>query len=200
MAFPHGAASSISSHKVHLLLNAPGVTAPQLLSWLSGTGQGPRSAGGQQDWSSPQGGWEVPTGCRGPPPWWARLGRARGCAGQGCGEVETGTAAAALEQGPTAPGLWAGTAQGHSGLLAAAGPGAHPGASGEACEAPTPAGWLSCCHTAAAQKSLLPHFLLSQFPRRCRGPVSMIPFPPSQPSPSASHTLGGERLFLQTRG
>lgn len=40
------------------------------------------------------------------------------------------------------------------------------------------------------------------FPRRCVGPVSSLPFPPSQPSPCASCTLGGfffHRLSRRTR-
>lgn len=148
-AFPHWAASSVSSHELHPLLDAP--CGAQRLSRphaSQGRDELPAVPGtGAPGPGSPQGGREVPTGLsaasQGDRPRWTRLGGLRGGAGLWGGEDRRG---------------W-----GRSGLVVPAGSGTH---------APPPHG------TAPQLRSLFSPSICSLFPGGRLGAISRVPFPP----------------------
>lgn len=147
-AFPHWAASSVSSHELHPLLDAP--CGAQRLSRphaSQGRDELPAVPGtGAPGPGSPRGGREVPTGLsaasQGDRPRWTRLGGLRGGAGLWGGEDRRG---------------W-----GRSGLVVPAGSGTHAH--------PTHG-------TAPHLRSVFSLCICSLFPGGRLGAISRVPFP-----------------------
>lgn len=219
-AFPHWAASSISSRRVHPLLDVPGgprATAA-LMPLRDGTSSSQcRGAAGP---GSPQGGREVPTGRQGrawqpapvPPPRpgakQARGGPSPGHLAPPRGQSEAGPGRGrALHLAGPGRAVWSwrpaplrrhcgrdrwpqARGLGPVGAVGACRPWRTPWCTGEGLWGSHSRGMAPTSRLRSSEVSFA-SLLSIPFPRLCLGSVSSVPFPPSRPSPCASYTLGG---------